>query len=181
MVMLAGPVILLGLVFGIFYYTQSSIQSSLDERQGRALRAVFPDAARFSERTGDPPHFKAFRGATDDGDEALIGFVFFTAEVEPLERGYEGPINMLIGMTVAGVLTGITVIEQHEPFGYFSIETDGFRKQFVGKSVLDPFRVGRDIAAISRATITVSSAARAIRNSSRRVARQDLIDRATPP
>ena len=178
--MLAGPAILLGLVFGIFYYTKSSIQSALDERQGHALRAVFPDAARFSERTGDPPHFKAFRGVTGNGDEALIGFVFYTAEVEPLERGYEGPINMLIGMTVAGVLTGVQVVEHHEPFGYFSIETGGFRKQFSGKSVLDPFRVGRDVDAISRATITVSSAARVIRNSSRQIARQHLIEQGTP-
>ena len=79
------------------------------------------------------------------------------------------------------MLTGVQVIEHHEPFGYFSIETNGFRQQFSGKSVLDPFSVGRDIDAISRATITVSSAARVIRSSSRRIARQHLIEQSTAP
>ena len=180
-VMLAGPVILIGLVVGLFYYTQSSLQSALDERQGRALHAVFPDADRFSERTGDPPHFKAFGRATGNGDEDPIGVVFLTTEVEPSERGYAGPIHLLVGMTVGGSLTGITLISHQEPFGDFSIETEGFRAQFVGKSILDPFRVGRDVDAIARATITVSSAVRGIRNAARRIARQYVVDRANPP
>ena len=149
------------------------------DRQARALREVFPNAIRFSERTGDPPHFKAFGPVPGIEDEALIGFAFYTTEVEPLERGYEGPINILVGMTVSGVITGVYVIEHHEPFGYFSIDTLGFRRQFSGMSVLDPFSVGRDVDAIARATITVSSATRVIRNSSRQIARQHLIERAT--
>ena len=84
-------------------------------------------------------------------------------------------------MTVGGSLTGITLISHQEPFGYFSIETEGFRAQFVGKSILDPFRVGRDVDAIARATITVSSAVRGLRNAARRIARQYVVDRANPP
>jgi len=43
--------------------------------------------------------------------------------------------------------------------------------------VRDPFKLGEDIDAVSRATITMSSAVRTIRNSSRRMARAYL----TPP
>jgi hypothetical protein len=46
--------------------------------------------------------------------------------------------------------------------------------QFTGKSVRAPFRLGEDIDAVSRATITMTSAVRAIRDSSRAMARQFL-------
>jgi hypothetical protein len=49
-----------------------------------------------------------------------------------------------------------------------------FPKQFIGKSVSDPFKVGQDVDAISRATISVTSSSRAIRNSSRKIARAYL-------
>ena len=49
-----------------------------------------------------------------------------------------------------------------------------FAAQFAGKDVRDPFRVGVDIAAVSRASISIASATRAIRNSGRRVSRDVL-------
>ncbi len=61
-----------------------------------------------------------------------------------------------------------------EPYGYFSVEPPKFAAQFKAKSIHDPFRVGGDIDAVSRASISISSAARAIRDSSRMVARQLL-------
>jgi len=56
-----------------------------------------------------------------------------------------------------------------------------FPKQFEGKSVRDPFKVGQDVDAISRATISVTSASRAIRNSSRKIARAYLAPPESPP
>ncbi len=136
------------------------------------LRALFPAAAAFSPKTGEPPHFKAF-----DQKQTVTGYAFWTTELEPLERGYDGPIKILVGLDPKGLLTGVIVAEHNEPYGNFSIDQPKFEAQFRGKSIRDPFRVGRDIHAVSRATMTVSSAARAIRNSARRVARQLL----TPP
>ena len=107
----------------------------------------------------------------------MAGFAFWTTELEPLERGYDGPIKILVGMDPKGVLTGIIVAQHHEPYGNFSIEPPAFAAQFRGKNIRDPFKMGGHIDAVSRATMTVSSAARAIRNSARRVARQLL----TPP
>ena len=52
-----------------------------------------------------------------------------------------------------------------------------FAAQFRNKDVRDPFKLGEDVDAVSRATITMSSAVRTIRNSARRVARTYL----TPP
>jgi Na+-translocating ferredoxin:NAD+ oxidoreductase RnfG subunit len=81
---------------------------------------------------------------------------------------------MLVGMDATGKLTGVLVLEHHEPYGDFSIDRPEFAAQFRGKDVRDPFKLGDDIDAVSRATITMSSAVRAIRNSSRRMARQFL-------
>jgi transcriptional regulator of nitric oxide reductase len=77
-------------------------------------------------------------------------------------------------MDTRGILAGVVVVEHHEPYGYFSVEPPAFAAQFVGKSVRDPFKVGDDIDAVSRASITMLSATRAIRNSSRRIATQLL-------
>jgi Na+-translocating ferredoxin:NAD+ oxidoreductase subunit G len=81
---------------------------------------------------------------------------------------------MLIGVDLNGKLTGLSVAEHHEPYGDFSIDRAEFSAQFKGKDVRDPFKLGEDIDAVSRATITMSSAARTIRTSVRRVARQLL-------
>ena len=138
------------------------------------LNQLFPEASRFSGKTGVPAHIKVYTGDSDD--EQLIGFIASTVDVEPLERGYEGPIEILVGMDTAGTLRGIRLISHREPYGYFSIELPEFGAQFVGKSVLERFRVGEDIDGVTTATITVSSATRVIRKAARRVVREYLAD-----
>jgi transcriptional regulator of nitric oxide reductase len=136
------------------------------------LRQLFPRAASFSSLSGTPPHITARAGAPATGTEApLLGYAFWTTDLVPNEIGYHGPIRMLVGMTPAGVLTGIVVDSDTEPYGYFSVETPRFAAQFAGKSIRDSFRVGVDVDAVSRASISISSATRAIRDSSRMVAR----------
>ena len=66
-------------------------------------------------------------------------------------------------------------MDHHEPYGYFSIDLPKYAVQFRQKSIRDRFRVGGDIDAVSTATLTVTSATRAVRNGSRRIARQFLV------
>jgi NosR/NirI family nitrous oxide reductase transcriptional regulator len=143
-------------------------QSPAEARLEGQLKRLFPAATSFSPKGGDPPHYKAFNG------QNLLGLAFWTTELQPLERAYDGPIKILVGMDTKGILTGIIVVEHHEPYGNFSVDTAGFAAQFRGKSIRDPFKVGADVDAISRATISVTSASRAIRNSARLAARQLL-------
>ena len=35
------------------------------------------------------------------------------------EHGYHGPIHILVGMNMSGVLTGVVVDYDSEPYGYF--------------------------------------------------------------
>jgi transcriptional regulator of nitric oxide reductase len=159
-------IIVLSLVAGSVTLAMAGGQTA-DSR----MRQLFPSATTFSPKGGDPPHIKAYNGQT------LLGYVFWTTEILPLERGYGGPIAILVGLDTNGKLAGLYVGEHHEPYGDFSIDPPSFAAQFKGKDVRDPFKLGDDIDAVSRATITMSSAVRAIRNSSRRVARTFL----TPP
>jgi NosR/NirI family transcriptional regulator, nitrous oxide reductase regulator len=146
-------------------------QAPVDSKQEAQLRRIFPDAASFSPKGGEPPHFKVFKKDPATGSHVLAGLAFWTTELDPLERGYDGPIKMLVGMDTAGVLVGVLVVDHHEPYGYFSVDLPAFSAQFKGKNIRDPFRVGGDVDAVSRASITINSAARAIRDSSRMVAK----------
>ena len=152
-------------------------QAPVDPKQEAQLRRIFPDAVSFSPKGGEPPHYKVFKKDPATGAPTLAGLAFWTTELDPLERGYDGPIKILVGMDTAGVLAGVLVVDHHEPYGYFSVDLPEFAAQFKGKSIRDPFRLGADIDAVSRATMSVGSASRSVRNSARRVATQLL----TPP
>jgi transcriptional regulator of nitric oxide reductase len=158
----------------------ASGQSSNDVELDSQLKKLFPGAATFSAKTGTPAHYKAFAPAAAGKEGELLGLAYWTTELEPLERGFDGPIKMLVGMNPAGEITGVIVTDHREPYGYFSVDLPNWPKQFEGKSIRDSFKVGADVDAISRATITVTSASRAIRNASRKVARAHLAPPAPP-
>jgi transcriptional regulator of nitric oxide reductase len=136
------------------------------------LKQLFPKAVAFSPFGGNPLHYKAY-GTDPRGNPSAppIGFVFWTTDLVPREQGYHGAIHILVGMDLSGVLTGAIVNWDSEPYGYFSVEPPEFGAQFKGKSIRDPFRVGGDVDAVSRASITIGSATRAIRDSSRMMAK----------
>src|SRR2546422_5098242 len=145
-------------------------QTILDRALEAQLKRVFPAAVAFSPKQTRPlPHFVAYTG--HPGSQTVAGYVFWTTELEPLERGYDGPIKILVGLDTNAHLTGVLVTQHHEPYGYFSVEPPAFAQQFIGKNISDPFKVGADVAAVSRASISINSSSRAIRNGARRLAR----------
>ena len=154
------------------------VRGQSTDAQLARLKQLFPSATSFSPKGGEPPHIKAYGGPKSD---TLVGYAFWTTEVSPLERGYGGPIVMLVGIDTKGILSGLIVAEHHEPYGDFSIDRPAFAAQFRGKDVRDPFKLGGDIDAVSRATITMSSAVRAIRSSARRMARELIAPPGTKP
>ena len=139
------------------------------------LKRLFPAAAAFSTLTGEPLHFTAY-AADPKVTPATppLGVAFWTTDLVPQEHGYHGPIHILVGMDMTGVLTGVVVTYDSEPYGYFSVEPPKFATQFKGKKIGDPFRVGGDVDVVSRASISIASATRAIRDSARMAAKQLL-------
>jgi transcriptional regulator of nitric oxide reductase len=139
------------------------------------LKQLFPKAVAFSPLAGDPLHFKAYgRDPRTNPSAPPIGYVFWTTDMVPREHGYHGPIHLLVGLDLSGIITGVIVEYHSEPYGYFSVEPPEFAAQFTGKSIFDPFRVGGDVDAVSRASLTINSAARAIRDGSRIMAKAFL-------
>ena len=152
----------------------AGLQTAAETTLQGQLKRVFPGASSFSSKQlGPPPHFVAYTGDS----RTVAGYVFWTTEVEPLERGYDGPIKMLVGVDTKGILTGVLVVEHREPYGYFSVDPPRFSAQFKNKDIRDPFKLGADVDAVSGATITINSSSRAIRNGARRIARALM----TPP
>jgi NosR/NirI family nitrous oxide reductase transcriptional regulator len=150
-------------------FSSTSAQTVLDPKLMSLLQKIFPGAV-FLPKSGDPPHFKAFAPDPGTGMSTFKGVAFWTTELVPLERGYDGPIKMLVGLDTRGVIAGVVVVEHHEPYGYFSVDRPEFVAQFKGKNIRDPFRVGGDVDAIARATLSVVSATRAIKMSAREAA-----------
>ncbi|MDE0356393.1 MAG: 4Fe-4S binding protein [Gammaproteobacteria bacterium] len=135
------------------------------------VEQVLPGATFFEVRDGDPRVIVGYAADTPDED-ALVGYAFLTSDVPPEELGYNGPIEVLVGMDREGTLTGVRVTHYVESYirtrGDF-LRTPGYEAQFTGKSISDPFRAKRDVRVVSRATISVSAMSRGIRASARRV------------
>ncbi len=146
-----------------------AFSQTLDPVLEAQLKRVVPNATSFSAKQANPSHFIAYTGDSDS--KTVAGYVFWTTELEPLERGYDGPIKMLVGMNRSALITGVLVTQHREPYGDFSVDRPEFARQFRGKDIRDPFKVGEDVDAVSRATITITSSARAIRNGGRRLVR----------
>jgi transcriptional regulator of nitric oxide reductase len=136
------------------------------------FKKLFPNAVAFSTFGGTPPHWTAY--AADPAktpNAAPLGYIFWTTDMVPQEHGYHGAIHILVGLNLNGTINGVVVDYDSEPYGYFSVDPAEFAAQFKGKSIFDKFQVGADVDAVSRASLSVNSAARAIRDSTRIVAR----------
>ena len=66
------------------------IPLSEEAEQGH-IQEVFPEADAFSSKQGNPPYYKAYQVDPGNDRRTLLGFVFFTIDAEPRERGYDGP------------------------------------------------------------------------------------------
>lgn len=136
------------------------------------LKKLFPNAVAFSPLSGTPLHFTAYaQDPAKNPNQQPLGFAFWTTDMVPNEHGYHGAIHLLVGLTPTGIITGVVVDYHSEPYGYFSVEPQEFADQFTNKSIRDPFVVGKDVDAVSRASLSIASATRAIRDSTRIVAR----------
>ena len=72
------------------------------------------------------------------------------------EVGKTEPITFLTAMTPQGVVKDVEILIYREPIGS-EVHEKRFLKQYQGKGVSDPLRVGQDIKNISGATISARS------------------------
>ena len=78
------------------------------------------------------------------------------------EMGLKEPITFLVGIDIEGRVLDVYVLEYREPRG-FEIREEFFMRQFQGKSAEAPLVVGKDIDAVTHATISSQAASRAVK------------------
>ena len=157
-----------------FVYTGTS--AIIEQRQMADLQAaqkeIFPDADTFEPVTGiESPDasvtienaYKASRGGEPVG-----------AVLRLSRASYGGPITILTGVSVDGIITGVKIMEHSDTPGlganaaspsYFVDRENKitFYGQFAGKSVHHPFEVKGDVAAITASTVTSRAVALAVK------------------
>ncbi|HDZ10213.1 NosR/NirI family protein [Pseudohongiella sp.] len=172
--LIAGVMLLCLLFVAGTVGAQTPFSSQVNETQ---LKEVMPAAERFSDKAGTPPVFTAFKTDPASGDDVIVGYVFQTSDLPPEEIGFSSTIDVLVGLDPDATVTAIKVLDYNESFlssrgDFLSIRP--FQEQFRRKPLSDPFRVGRDIDGVSRATITSWATSRGVYNAARRVAQAYL-------
>ena len=163
---------------GILAQVYSITSVIIEENQARALESsvfqVLPGTTkvniirRSADELGvdDPKEMREQEQTTsliyegvDDADR-VIGYAFVGEG-----NGYGGSVRVLVGGEEASdEILNVKVLEHTETPGLGSkIEDESFRKQFVGKKVEDPLKLGQDIDSISGATVSSRAVTEAVR------------------
>lgn len=126
------------------------------------VQGVLPGATQV-ETSG-----QLFIGYDDMGN--LIGY----AAVESAP-GYGGPIEMLVGVDPDGHILETTVVEQRESPGFFRlVERSDLIDNYTGHSVTAPLQLGKDLDAVTGATVSSEGIASAVRTAVRDIAADGL-------
>ncbi len=144
------------------------------ERIPGLARSFFPEATRVGEFEGEPPAAGVYRG------EELLGYILRTKPIAPIPAYSGKPMDMLVGLDLEGRITGVRVLEHHEPIllvGIPESRLDSFADQYTGRSVRDRIKVGAgqrkgyvNVDAITGATVTVMVMNEALMRAARAVA-----------
>jgi electron transport complex protein RnfG len=157
-----------------FVYTGTSKIIAMSEEAAlqTALKDVLPDADGFTLGEGviSPDTSVTIVSAYKaEKDGKIVG-----AALEVTRVGYEGPIRMMVGVSVDGVITGVKILQHSETPGlganaaspkYFVAKAQGitFYGQFAGKNINDPFTVKGDVVAVTASTVTSTAVTRAVK------------------
>lgn len=100
-----------GLAVGITHQkTKDKIAQQMAQAQNDALQAVVPPGARIEERSGTGELPSRYWVALEDSQPVAYAF-------EAVSRGYSSDIKMMVGVDTAGVIQGISILEQNETPG----------------------------------------------------------------
>ena len=148
-VITAVTALLLGLVN---YITADKIALINDEKTKSAMNAVVSGAESFPDigYTGEDAIVSGCYSAVDSTG-AVIGYV-----VQVAPSGFGGAIDMVVGVSPDGVVTGVSIISMKETSGLGdNAKNENWRAQFIGSSgEVAVTKDGGEIDALTGATIT---------------------------
>lgn len=90
-------------------------------------------------------------------DAQLLGYLMIDNVLGKFEL-----IRYALALTAEGKVQQVEILSYRESHGY-EVRLPAWRKQFVGKSIQSPLRIGSDIANISGATLSCSHLTEGIR------------------
>ena len=142
-----------GLLLGLVYQvTKEPIAVQKDKAKQEACKAVFADAASFSE-------IELIQPDAQDASGAVLGYVITVTTKE----GYGGDIRFTVGIAKNGTVNGIAILEIAETAGLGMRAEEVLAPQFADKNV-EKFEYSKSgatadyqIDAISGATITTNA------------------------
>jgi NosR/NirI family nitrous oxide reductase transcriptional regulator len=134
---LFGLLSLIGAFALLFWAGQAMAAGRVQEFLPKAQPSeFFPGADRFGTPQGDPPIIPVHQG------DRLVGHVYLNSDVTSA-TGYSGkPINMLVGIDLNGVVTGIKLVDHKEPIVLIGIPE---------RRIVDAMNtlIGKDMRAVS--------------------------------
>ncbi|MFO1334564.1 MAG: 4Fe-4S binding protein [Piscinibacter sp.] len=144
---------------------------------------VFPGAASFSQRKGQPPYVEAYAAPDAAGQKKLLGWVMLSTDITDTPAYSGKPVVTLIGMDRDGRFVGVKVLKHSEPILLLGIPEAAlvnFNQQYLGRKITDSIEVGPSrpaenvigVDAISGATVTVVAQNQVLMTSGQAVARQ---------
>jgi len=74
------------------------------------LKELFPSADRYELAEGEPPYYRVYAG------EEQVGYLFSTLDTVRARSYSSTPFDAVVGMDMAGNLTGAKVIKFHDPY-----------------------------------------------------------------
>jgi NosR/NirI family nitrous oxide reductase transcriptional regulator len=145
-------------------------------RLGQFLNAIkvadiFPGADHLGPVEGTPPAAAAYKGTS------LLGYVYLNSDVTN-STGYSGrPIDIVVGIDLAGKIVGAKLVQHHEPIVLIGIpaqKVEHFIEGYVGLNFLEVPSVtgsGPPVDIVSGATVTMMVIGDSITRSALQVAR----------
>ncbi len=148
---------------GILIFSFSGEQTPTPQ-EVELLKIVFPQADTFSAKTGEPPYYKVYQQDPQTHQKTQIGIAYLTKDIVPDERGYNGPIEMMVGCDLDGTISHVHLIQHSETTSLVG-KLEEFLGQFIGKNINSPFQLDQDVDGITGATITSKAVAQTISKS----------------
>ena len=144
------------LLGGAFEITKAPIAASVETNRQAAMKEILPDADKFS-KTDVKVNDKVLEVNSGLKGNKIAGYAI---KVAP--KGYGGPVEIMVGISTDGKVTGIKILAHTETPGLGANAPEPkFSDQFKNKSIKDKIEVVKtppskenEIQAITGATIT---------------------------
>lgn len=149
---------IINLVLIIVVFLALSAWAETYLRAEETIKSIFPSFQDYKVENYilDNQELKVFTVLSDND---ILGWAVVLDEMGKIK-----PITFLVGIDIQGQVLGVRILEYRDIFGS-EIKRSSFLRQFQGKSSKDPMAVGRDIDAVTGATISSHAAASAVKKS----------------